>query len=110
MSGVQRPESWYTHAVMKLVFPDPPTGVDPGRIEVMLFGRDTETGDDVECRVTAKALMKSCGARGQTDEELLRAFDEYRPKIEEAAQRKHEAGKIKQEFDRIVIRLDQEDL
>ena len=58
---------------MTLAFPDPPPGVDPTTIEVRLFGRDTETSDYVECRVTHKALIERCGARGQTDDELLRA-------------------------------------
>ena len=95
---------------MPLRFPAPPRGVNSTTIEVMLFGRDTETGEDVECRVTHKALMDRCGARGQTDSELLRAFGEHRAKIEDAARRKYAAGKITRKPDRIVVRLGHEDI
>jgi len=99
-----------TEGAMPLRFPAPPTGVNPTTIEVMLFGCDTETGEDVECRVTHKALMDRCGARGQTDSELLRAFGEHRAKIEDAARRKYAAGKITRESDRTVVRLGHEDI
>ncbi len=95
---------------MPLKFPAPPRGVNSTTIEVMLFGRDSETGEEVECRVTHKALMDRCGARGQTDSELLRAFGEHRAKIEDAARRKYAAGNITRESDRTVVRLGHEDI
>ncbi len=95
---------------MTLAFPDPPRGVDPTTIEVRLFGRDTETRDYVECRVTHKALMEHCGACGETDQELLRAFEEHRTQIEDACRRKYAAGRVEDLEDRIVVRLGSADL
>ena len=95
---------------MTLAFPDSPPGVDPTTIEVRHFGRDTETGDDVECRVTHKALMDRCGARGQTDDELRRAFNEHSAEIEDACRRKFAAGQVEHAPDRIIVRLAGADL
>lgn len=95
---------------MTLAFPDPASGVDPTMIEVRLFGRDTESSDYVECRVTHKALIERCGARGQTDDELLRAFNEHRAEIEDACRRKYAAGQVEHAPDRIVVRLRSADL
>lgn len=95
---------------MTLAFPDPPRGVDPTTIEVRLFGRDTETSDYVECRVSHKALIERCGARGQTDDELLRAFNEHRAEIEDACRRKFAAGQVEHAPDRIIVRLAGADL
>ncbi len=68
-----------------MFFPDTPKGVDPTTIILTLQGQDTETGRYVDCRVSAGVLMRGCGARGQTDKELLRVFKEHRERIKKAA-------------------------
>jgi len=95
---------------MSLTFPAPPTGVDPTTIQVVLFGRDAERGEDVECRISHNALMDRCGACGQTDSELLRAFNEHREMIEKAANHKYAAGQVEHLDDRIVVYLESTDL
>jgi len=55
---------------MTLEFPNPPVAVDPVVTEIRLPGHDAKTGEDVECRITAKALMEHCGAKEPTDKEF----------------------------------------
>ncbi len=96
---------------MPLVFfPETPKGVCSSTTDLPMQGKDTETGEYVECRVTAKALVDRCGARGPTDEELLRSFKEHRARIEDTRRRKYAADKVEREPDRIVVRLDVADL
>ncbi len=95
---------------MTLTFEQEPSGVDPSSLEVRLFGKDTKTGDYVECRVTHKTLMDRCGATGQKPDELLRAFKDHRAKIEDAARRKYGTGQIERLSDRIVVRVGASDL
>ena len=75
-------------------FSDTPRGVEARTICLPLQGQDTNTGRYVECRVTHNALMEHCGARGQTDLELMRAFNQHREKIEEVARRKYNDGPV----------------
>lgn len=91
---------------MPLIFPGPPSGVDPHTIQIRHFGSDSETDDNVECRVTARAMLDHWDARGQTDKELLRAFNANRSEIEDAARRKYAAGDIVREPDRVIVHLD----
>jgi len=95
---------------MTLEFPNPPVAVDPVVTEIRLPGHDAKTGEDVECRITAKALMEHCGAKEPTDKELLRALDAHRERIEGAAKRKFADSEMKFEPDRIIITLDAGDL
>ena len=90
---------------MTLTFPETPARIDYDRMEVLLRC-DTDSGDHVECRVTARALMICCGAdSGLGDEEQLRAFEQHREKIEVAWRRKYTAAKVDRLSDRIVVRL-----
>ncbi len=75
---------------MPLVFPNPPFVKEPP-LAVWLQGRDTDTGDTVDCRVIATVLTQHCGAGGLGNQELLRAFNEHRARIENTAQRKYAA-------------------
>ena len=95
---------------MTLEFPDQRIRVDSTTIEVRIFGRDAETDDYVECRVTHRALIDRCGACGQTDPELRRAFKDHRTQIEDVCRRKYAAGKVEVLEDRIVVRLGSADL
>ncbi len=54
--------------------------------------------------------MDRCDARGQTDDELLRAFKEHRAEIEDACRRKYAAGQVEDAPDRIIVRLAGADL
>ncbi len=93
-----------------MFFPDTPKSVDSATVTLWLQGQDTETKRYVDCRLTAKALMDHCGARGQTDDELLRAFNEHRAEIENACRRKYAAGQVEHAPDRIIVRLAGADL
>ncbi len=93
-----------------IFFPDTPKGVDSATVTLWLQGQDTETKRYVDCHLTAKALMDHCGARGQTDDELLRAFEDHRTQIEDACRRKYAAGRVEDLEDRIVVRLESADL
>ena len=96
-------------AQVPLIFPGPPSGVDPYTIQIRHFGRDPETDDYVECRVTARAMLDRWNARGQTSEELLRAFNANCSEIEDAARRKYAAGDVVREPDRVNVHLDTQD-
>ena len=93
---------------MPMVFPNPPF-VKESPLAVWLQGRDTDTGDNVDCCVISTALTRHCGARGLTNQELLRAFNEHRARIENTAQRKYAAGQVERLQDRIVVWLDRGD-
>ena len=88
---------------------DTPKGVDPKTLEVSHFGKDTKTGDYIECRITHQALMECFGADGTKPAKLLHAFEKNRQRIEEAAQRKYDLGKFQQKSDRILLRLRPQD-
>ncbi len=90
---------------MPLVFPNPPFVKEPP-LAVWLQGRDTDTGANVDCRVIAKSLTRHCGAVGLENQELLRAFNEHRARIEKLAQREYAAGKVERLNDRNVVWLD----
>lgn len=90
---------------MTLTFPETPARVDYDRIGVLLMC-NTDSGDHVECRVTALALKMCCGAQATLDdEEQLRAFEQHREKIEAAWRRKYTAGQVERLDDRIVVHL-----
>ncbi len=87
---------------MPLVFPNPPfvkeseAGLWFGLVAVWLQGHDTDKENTdkeyhVDCRVIATALTQHCGAGGLNNQELLRAFNEHRARIENTAQRKYAA-------------------
>lgn len=83
--------------------------IDRDTIEVVLQGRDGKSGDYWEIRVAAAAMEDRCGAEGQENPELRRAFKEYREKILNVAYQKHRAGQSRRLNDRILIPLDKED-
>jgi hypothetical protein len=91
---------------MPLVFPNPPFVPKEPPLDVWLQGRDTDTGDNVDCRVNYLVLTQHFGAGGVTNQELLRAFNEHRAKIENIAQRKYAAGNVERLSDRIVVWVD----
>ncbi len=89
---------------MPLVFFNPPFVKEPP-LAVWLQGRDTDTGANVDCRVISTVLTQHCGAGGLENQELLRAFNEHRARIEKLAQREYAAGKVERLNDRIVVWL-----
>ena len=89
---------------MPLVFPNPPFVKEPP-LAVWVQGRDTDTGANVDCRVISTVLTQHCGAGGLENQELLRAFDEHRARIENMAQRKYAAGEVERVNGRIVVWL-----
>ncbi len=89
---------------MPLVFPKTPFVKNPP-LAVWLQCRDTDTGDNVDCRVISTVLTQRCGARGLGNEELLRAFDKHRARIENMAQHKYAAGQVERVNGRIVAWL-----
>jgi len=89
---------------MPLVFPKTPF-VKELPLAVWLQCRDTDTRDYVDCRVISTVLTQHCGAGGLENQELLRAFDEHRARIENMAQRKYAAGEVERVNDRIVVWL-----
>ena len=95
---------------MTLVFDAAPF-VKHEPLTVWLQGRDEAANCYVECRVTQQALRVHCGAVGGiTDKELLRAFEVCRERIEKAANRKYEAGRVEHLPDRTVVWLKVADL
>ncbi len=89
---------------MPLVFPNPPF-VKKTPLAVWLRCRDTDTGDNVDCRVISTVLTQHCGAGWLENQELLRAFKEHRARIENMAQRKYAAGEVERVNGRIVVWL-----
>ncbi len=96
---------WYVRVAMPLVFPKTPF-VKELPLAVWLQCRDTDTrGANVDCRVISTVLTQHCGAGGLENQELLRAFDEHRARIENMAQRKYAAGEVERVNGRIVVWL-----
>ncbi len=93
---------------MPLVFPKTPF-VRELPLAVWLQCRDTNTKANVDCRVIATGLTQHCGAEGLNNQELLRAFNEHRARIENTAQRKYAADRVERLIDRIVVWLDRGD-
>ncbi len=89
---------------MPLIFPKTPF-VKESPLAVWLQCRDTDTGDNVDCRVISTVLTQHCGAGRLENQELLRAFDEHRARIENMAQRKYAAGEVERVNGRIVVWL-----
>ncbi len=89
---------------MPLVFPKTPFVKNPP-LAVWLQCRDTDTGDNVDCRVIFTVLTQHCGAGGLENQELLRAFNEHRARIEKMAQHKYAAGQVERVNGRIVVWL-----
>ncbi len=89
---------------MPLVFPKTPFVKNPP-LAVWLQCRDTDTGDTVDCRVISTVLTQHCGAGGLENQELLRAFNEHRARIEKMAQHKYAAGQVERVNGRIVVWL-----
>ena len=82
--------------------------VDPKTIEVVFFG--TDHIQYVEARVSHKTMRYCCGANGQTDGELIKAFSSHRERIEAAVRAKYAARDVKYLQDRILVRLSDADL
>ncbi len=95
---------------MALVFHGTPFVKDRPRLAVWLQGRDEAADCYVDCRVTHKALNDCCGAKGIADDKLLGAFEAHRERIEMAAKRKYEAGRVERLSDRAVVWLEVADL
>ncbi len=95
---------------MALVFHGTPFVKDRPRLAVWLQGRDEAADCYVDCRVTHKALNDCCGAKGIADDKLLGAFGAHRERIEMAAKRKYEAGRVERLSDRAVLWLEVADL
>ena len=95
---------------MALVFDGTPFVKAQPRLAVWLQGRDEAANCYVDCRVAHKALRECCGARGIAGNELLRAFEAHRERIEMAAKRKYEAGRVERLSDRAVVWLEVTDL
>jgi len=95
---------------MTLVFDGTPFVKEEPRLAVWLQGRDEAANCYVDCRVTHKALRDCCGARGIAGDELLRAFEAHRERIEMAANRNYEAGRVEHLSDRAVVWLEVTDL
>ncbi len=89
---------------MPLVFSHPPF-VKKTPLAVWLQCRDTDTGDNVDCRVISTVLTQHCGAGWLENQELLRAFNEHRATIENMAQHKYAAGQVERVNGRIVVWL-----
>ena len=90
---------------MPLVFPNPPFVAKEPPLAVWLQGRDSGTGAYVDCRVISTVLTQHCGAGGLENQELLRAFNEHRARIENMAQHKYAAGEVERLNGRIVVWL-----
>ena len=90
---------------MPLVFPNPPFVAKEPPLAVWLQCCDTDTRDNLDCRVISTVLTQHCGAGGLENQELLRAFNEHRARIENMAQRKYAAGEVERVNDRIVVWL-----
>ena len=90
---------------MPLVFPNPPFVAKEPPLAVWLQCRDSGTGAYVDCRVISTVLTQHCGAGGLENQELLRAFNEHRARIENTAQRKYAADRVERLKDRIVVWL-----
>lgn len=95
---------------MPLIFDGTPFVKEQPRLAVWLQSRDEAANCYVDCRVTHKALRDRCGARGIARNELLRAFETHRERIEMTAKREYEAGRIEHLSDRIVVWLEVADL
>ena len=95
---------------MVLVFHGVPFVKGQPRLAVWLQGRDEAVDCYVDCRVTHKALIDCCGARGIANDELLRAFEAHRERIETVAKRKYEDGRVEGLPDRVVVWIDVSDL
>lgn len=95
---------------MALVFDGTPFVKAQPRLAVWLQGRDEAANCYVDCRVTHKALRECCGARGIANDELLRAFEAHRERIETVAKRKYEDGRVERLPDRVVVWIDVSDL
>ncbi len=73
---------------------------------LLLQGRDTETGRYFECRIAAQVLIERYAAT-KGPEEALDVFNQHRPEIEAAAQRKYTAGPVEDGPDgRAIFYLD----
>ncbi len=96
---------WYVRVAMLLIFPYRPFVAEEPPLAVWLQGVDTDTGGNVDCRVISTVLTQHCGAGGVTNQDLLRAFNEHRARIENMAQRKYDAGQVERLNDRIVVWL-----
>lgn len=88
---------------------DAPPGIDSKTLEVPCFGKDLETNEDIECRVSHRLLINRFSADDATRVELLRAFSDGRDILEDIAERKYMAGRYRRTDDHILIRLDSED-
>ena len=95
----------YVRVAMPLVFPNPPFVAKEPPLAVWLQCRDSGTGAYVDCRVISTVLTQHCGAGGLENQELLRAFNEHRARIENMAQHKYAAGEVERLNDRIVVWL-----
>ena len=103
--GRRFPPLWYVRVVMPLVFLKTPFVKEPP-LAVWLQCRDTDTrAANVDCRVISTVLTQHCGAGGLENQELLRAFDEHRARIENMAQRKYAAGEVERVNGRVVVWL-----
>ncbi len=89
---------------MPLTFSNPPFVKEPP-LAVWLQGRDDETGESVDVRIFATTLTKHFGAKGITNHELLRAFEEHHDEMVRAARRKYAAEQFERLDDRIVVWL-----
>ncbi len=95
---------------MAIVFDGAPFVKEQPQLTVWLQGRDEAANCYVDCRVPYKVLKDCCGARGIANNELLRAFEAHRERIEKAAKRKYEAGRVEYLSDRVVVWLEVADL
>ena len=95
---------------MTLVFDGTPFVKEEPRLAVWLQGRDEAANCYVDCRVAHKALRECCGARGIANDELLRAFEAHRERIETVAKQKYEDGRVERLPDRVVVWIDVSDL
>ena len=78
-------------------------------LAVWLQGTDKSTKGLVECRVTQPGLRK-LGAKGITNEELLRVFNEHRQRIESVSESKFDLGKLEIMPDSVVVWIGPNDL
>ena len=92
---------------MTLKFSGDPFVKEPARepLYVCLQGRDDDANQYVECQVPATTLIKQFGARGITNQELIRAFQAHRTRVEMTAVKQYESNNYEKQTDPIVIWL-----
>ena len=94
---------------MSVEFTSKPMVKESPIIAVCVWGRDSETEDYVEYRVTHAALRTRDANVGFQYENMISVHNDHVDEFEQAARRKYAAGQVKHEHDLIVVWLDKAD-